>query len=99
MQRGRSAVSVRDLLRAELVRSGDELRFRGDPERRAAVTADGHIEFEGTDYTSPSTAAKAANQGISTNGWLVWRLSHEGRSATLSDLREALLRATPYPKQ
>ncbi len=39
---------------------------------RAKVTKNGKIRFQGTDYISPSAAAKACKRRNS-NGWKFWR--------------------------
>ena len=62
MQRGRSAISLHDLVRADLVRLGDELRFRGDSDRRAVVTTDGRIEFGGR-LREPIDGSEGRQQG------------------------------------
>ncbi len=83
-QLGRSSVSIADLVKAGLLRSGERLVFRkGD--QHAEVTGSGTIRYQGKDYTSPSTAAKAAAGGTSTNGWIAWSVS---QGDTLADLRD-----------
>jgi hypothetical protein len=57
---------------AELLRPGQELSFRGSETARATVTKSGGLLIDGTEYKSPSTAAKAVNGGVATNGWLAW---------------------------
>ena len=52
----------------------------------AVVTADG-IEVGGQVYPSPSAAAKAQARGVSTNGWVWWKLESTGK--TLASLRES----------
>ena len=85
-QLGRSSVSVADLVKAGLLRSGQRLTFRkGD--LHAEVTGSGTIRYAGTEYTSPSSAAKAAAGGTSTNGWVAWSVT-DGSGETLASLRD-----------
>ena len=72
MQLGRSPVSLADLIRSQLLQPGQELSFRRSTETNAHVTAQGTIRFDGKEYGSPSTAARAAAGGTSTNGWTAW---------------------------
>ena len=88
-QLGRSPVSLSDLVTAGLLRPGQELFFRGGT-RIARVTSAGGVTFEGRNFTSPSTAARAAS-GTSTNGWLAWHVNDGGRRATLAALRDRFL--------
>lgn len=67
-QRGRSAVSLAQLLEAGLLRDGQELRLRGPAGVSATISASGAILYQGQEYQGPSTAAKAAKGGTSTNG-------------------------------
>jgi len=84
-QLGRSPVSVSDLVKAGLLRSGQRLVFRkGD--LHAEVTTSGTIRYAGKEYASPSSAAKAAAGGTSTNGWVSWSVSDDGE--TLAAVRD-----------
>jgi Restriction Enzyme Adenine Methylase Associated len=90
MQLGRSPVSLSDLLQAGLLRPGQKLWFRRKREIRAEVTASGTIRLAGREYTSPSTAGKAASQGSSTNGWVAWYVKEGDEWTDLAALRERL---------
>lgn len=93
-QRGRSAVSVAQLIEAGLLRAGQQLRLRGPEGATARVTASGTVEIEGVAHRSPSAAARAAKGGTSTNGWIAWQVEDGGRWTTLAEIRERLKAAT-----
>ncbi len=88
MQLGRSSVAISDLVKAGLLRPGQRLVFRKNGPG-AEVTATGAIKFGGTEYSSPSTAAKAAAGGTSTNGWVAWSVPG---GETLAELRDRHLK-------
>jgi len=88
MQRGRSSVSVGQLIEAGHLTAGQELRYRQHSDATATLVDSGAIDFRGTVYPSPSAAARAANYGISTNGWLAWFVNRDGRWIPLARLRE-----------
>lgn len=83
-------VTVRDLVEADLLDTGDRLRFsrpRSGEEPVATVSATGSIVFaDGTEYDTPSDAARAA-ASIQVNGWIVWRTD---ANRTLASLRTEL---------
>ncbi len=60
----------------------------------AALQPDGTIEFQGTQYDSPSPAAAEARSVIlgrraSTNGWRFWRfVGRSGDEQSLDDARD-----------
>ena len=54
----------------------------------ATVTATGEIEYAGTSYASPSTAASAAKGGLSANGWEFWAVDTGAGKVSLAVLRE-----------
>ena len=87
MQRGRSTVSLGDLLSAGSLQPGQQLTFRQRPEVTAEVLANGRLKFGGTEYSSPSTAARAVLGGTSTNGWLAWSIREGDVLVALSDVR------------
>jgi hypothetical protein len=89
-QLGRSPISLSDLVRAGLLRPGQRLSFRSGTQT-ADVTSEGKLTFDGRDFHSPSTAARAAAGGTSLNGWLAWRVDVGGRQVTLATLRESYL--------
>jgi hypothetical protein len=66
----RHRVTLADLLSAGLLAVGSPLfpRRKKFQSRVATLLADGHVEVDGTIYTSPSDAADAIT-GHSTNGW------------------------------
>lgn len=86
-QRGRSAVSVAQLLEAGFIRAGQEVRLRGPSATRAVITSNGGIALGGEEYRSPSTAARAARGGTSTNGWAMWQIESDGNWVDLADVR------------
>jgi len=87
----RSPVTVKDLLDAGLLIPGEKLQLQNRQDVIARVTKEGMVAWQGTEYTSPSTAATAA-RGMSTNGWTAWRLRREdGFGQTLADLRAELI--------
>jgi RAMA domain-containing protein len=90
MQLGRSSVSLSDLVTAELLRPGQELTFHGRSPATATVTARGTITLDGSEYKSPSTAAKAVG-GVSTNGWRAWYVNVAGEEISLAELRTRFL--------
>jgi hypothetical protein len=90
MQLGRSPVSLLDLLREDLLHPGQELSFRRSSATKGHVTAEGTIRFEGQEYASPSTAARAAAGGTSTNGWTAWYADTATGLRSLSQLRSQL---------
>jgi hypothetical protein len=92
MQRGRSPVSLADLVTAELLKPGQRLSFRKDDAVVAEITTNGCIRVGGSDFVSPSTAARSVTGGTAVNGWLAWCAQRDGRVVTLADLRDELLR-------
>lgn len=90
MQRGRSPVSLADLIRRQVLQPGQELSFRRSSETKAHVTAEGMIRFGGQEYGSPSTAARAAAGGTSTNGWTAWYVNTADGPVALAQLRSQL---------
>jgi hypothetical protein len=90
-QRGRSAVTLAQLLESGLLQAGQELRLRGTGGIGAVITQTGGVEYAGREYQSPSSAAKAARAGTSTNGWLAWQVEVDGRWLTLGDIRQRWL--------
>jgi hypothetical protein len=82
-------LSLRDLLRVGLISEGDQLiwlKSGSVDSRRATILTDGKIKTEdGKIHSSPSSAAKHVNSGISTNGWRVWVVSANGKS--LAEIR------------
>lgn len=91
MQRGRSPVSLADLVVAGLLRPGQRLSFRNKDAIVAEVTATGGIRIGADEYPSPSTAARAVTGGTATNGWLAWCVEQDDRSVRLAELRDQLL--------
>jgi hypothetical protein len=57
----------------------------------AKVTAAGTIRYQNKEYTSLSTAAKAAAGGTSTTEWLAWSVTDEDQ-AILAALRDRHLK-------
>jgi hypothetical protein len=78
-------VSVRDLVAADLLQGGLELRSRSGM-HQAVVTRQGKLRVGSEDYGAPSGAGYAAC-GSGVNGWWFWALP-DGR--LLKDLRSEL---------
>jgi hypothetical protein len=91
MQLGRSPISLGDLVKAQLVRPGQVLSFRKSPTLAGVVTQAGTIKLNEIEYASPSTAAKSACGGASTNGWHAWYLKESDEWVSLAALRDRLL--------
>jgi len=88
MQRGRSSVSLGDLLAAGFLAPGQQLVLRQRPSVTAAIAATGRLRIGDQEYTSPSTAARAVLEGTATNGWKAW-CTPEGDA--LADVRARYL--------
>jgi hypothetical protein len=88
MQRGRSEVSLSDLIGAGLLRVGQEVTFRALPTTVAVVTESGGLRFKGSEYRSPSSAGRAASNGVATNGWVAWYVNFAGERESLATLRD-----------
>jgi transcriptional regulator with XRE-family HTH domain len=82
-------VTLQDLFRAGKLKAGDILEsVPGDWNAVAEVGLRGELIIEdGTEFTSPSTAAKEIRGGTTTNGWTFWALN--GKS--LDEMRKELL--------
>ncbi|MCH8153573.1 MAG: hypothetical protein IH830_14530, partial [Planctomycetes bacterium] len=93
--RAQPAVSLLQLIKAGILPAPLPL-FRDYKGRHLEATLhpDGTIEFQGTQYGSPSTAAAEARSVIlgrraSTNGWRFWRfVSRSGDEQSLDDARD-----------
>lgn len=82
-------VSVADLIKAGLLRVGQELYPRGlEASEPGIVLADGSIFLLGAPHETPSGAAKRL-RGRTINGWKFWRVDRE-RGITLATLRSQL---------
>jgi hypothetical protein len=92
-QLGRSSVSLTDLIHAGLLRPGQRLVFRKADGPGAEITSLGTIRYQGKEYPSLSTAAKAASGGTSTNGWLAWCVKDGDSLTSLAKLRDRHLNA------
>lgn len=87
-------ISLAQVLAAGVLKPGAtiETSYRGI-HLAATVRANGHIEYAGASYDSPSTAALAALHGagatdrISENGWTFWRVKQASGMVRLGDLR------------
>lgn len=98
-QRGRSTVSVRDLLVAGLLREGQQLRFSRANEQIAVLDSNGGLRVGDQSYRSPSSAARALNGGVAVNGWTAWRLA-DSDGVSLAEVRRRFLSsqlANPNP--
>ena len=85
-----SSLTVKDLLDAGLVEVGQELvpNRSGYEDRRATITASGHLVVDGKTYESPSGAGKAVLKR-SINGWWFWRVGSP-TGVSLKELRSSL---------
>ena len=86
-----SNISIRDLMKAELLAAGQVL-VPGSAkwgEHRAVVMADAQIEYEGRLFETPSGAGRAAIKRT-VNGWWFWKLEGE-QGPRLIDLRAHLV--------
>ncbi|MEZ5976751.1 MAG: type I restriction enzyme HsdR N-terminal domain-containing protein [Planctomycetota bacterium] len=92
--------SIADLIGAGLLAPGTELfkQYR-KTDLRARVKSDGSIEFNGTNYASPSQAGNHARASVksfgkggklpATNGWVFWRLrDSDGTEIELDVVRQ-----------
>ena len=86
---GRSDISLLDLLELGLLLPGQTLQLsrRQGPTINATVTDRGTIVCEGTEFTSPTTAAGAI-RGNSVNGWQAWRIPQGNTTVKLDTLRQ-----------
>jgi predicted type IV restriction endonuclease len=91
-----SGVSLADLIRAGLLNAPMRLcrKYKGQM-LEARLLADGNVEFQGTPYASPSTAAEVARGTVTgrrmhTNGWGFWQTEVDGgKPRTLNQTRDA----------
>jgi uncharacterized protein with ParB-like and HNH nuclease domain len=83
-------VSLRDLLDAGLLRSGQALvGIRNGVSCAATVTSDGQVELEdGTREESPSTAGAKALNTTSCNGWNFWQTDTSRGRVRLTRIRD-----------
>lgn len=86
MMRGRSDISVHDLVDHGLLQPGEELLLGVRGLARATVTDAGNLQMNGEEYRSPTMAANAAS-GTNLNGWKAWRLRRGDRVIELDALR------------
>lgn len=87
----RSTVTIKQLLDAELLKDGETLtpKSASQKHRTATVSKDGSISFEGSTFTSPSTAAKIL-LGYPVAGWGVWTVQRAGKPVLIDVLRKVL---------
>ena len=83
---------VRDLVDHDILRAGDELiwiRPKSGDTHHATITGDGNIRLpDGTEVTTPSTAAAKVTGLGAYDGWHAWRLVRTDQ--LLNDLRHEL---------
>lgn len=90
-------VEVADLIKAGLVRIGDEWRYiprrnRGAPKVMTSATITEHgLRIGASGFGSPSRAARAV-VGSPRNGWKFWRFEKNGEWVYVDELRQQLLR-------
>jgi hypothetical protein len=88
MQRGRSSVSLMDLIDAGLIQPGQTLQFTHREDTQAQVTPHGTVLFRGVEYNSLSAAGKAVTN-TAVNGWEAWRIKSGGQDGVkVSELRD-----------
>jgi hypothetical protein len=90
LTKGRSPISIADLLKAGLLRDGQELYLRRDESKIGYIAKDGSIVVEGTKYANPTGAAKATGSWKTVKGWTAWSVECNGRRIQLADLRSML---------
>lgn len=86
-------VSIRDLIAAGLLQSGEQTNLRrgGIIEASATITSDGCLEWQGTKYQSPSSRAFSNMLGRkSLNGWTSWTLDRPSGRISLAQLRDQI---------
>ena len=86
-------VGIKELIGAGHLKPGDVLvwdRGRSHPKGQAVVKQNGMLETpDGKLHSSPTSAAKHFNGGMSINGWRVWKINNGGKS--LQGLRSELM--------
>jgi Restriction Enzyme Adenine Methylase Associated len=98
MQRGRSKVSLMDLIYAGLIKPGQTLRFANRKDTQAEVTPRGTVLFRGVEYSSLSAAATAVTN-TAMNGWDAWRVRSRSADWTkVSELR-GMVETSSDPKE
>jgi hypothetical protein len=87
-----ATINLKDLIAAGLLDVGQQLTWKRRSPRVsevAVVLRDGRIETrDGAIHKSPSSAASHLSEGMSQNGWRVWKLGLEG--PTLHEVRRTL---------
>ena len=77
MQRGRSQVSLMDLINSGLIQPGQPLLFvRRREDVQAEITPRGTVLLNGMTYKSLSAAGQAITNNA-VNGWDAWRIEFE----------------------
>jgi hypothetical protein len=95
MQRGRSPLSLSDLLTAGHLPPGQELRFRENADLKAVLISEGRVVLDGQEFTSPSTAGKVTSGGTSRlDGWQGYA-REEDRWTFLAKVGERLQATAP----
>lgn len=92
VKKQRFSVTIAQLVEVGLLAAGDVLVFeRKGKKQTCAVTGDGYLVVDGTEYSAPSAAAVAAYPGEieAAPGWDVWRL--EDGAKTIGDLRDEFI--------
>ncbi len=95
--RAHYAVRVTDLLDAGLL-APNAVLINPTDDVESVVRTDGRIEFDGTDYESPSAAGDAAH-GAGTNGWTYWLADTPAGLRPLAALRDDLLNTGEHDEQ
>lgn len=84
--------TIKDLMRANLLKSGDELVWNRRVQKVkhvAVVTESGGLKTaDGESHKTPSGAAKHLNGSKPVDGWLAWKTKATG--ASLAELRSKL---------
>jgi Restriction Enzyme Adenine Methylase Associated len=80
--------SLADLLDEGLLKPFETLTsLNGQWPAIAVLTADGLVDYGGTTYPTPSSAAKAVRNGGATNGWTFWGVNRGSLVVPLAMLR------------
>lgn len=90
-RRGRSQISLAELLEAGVLASDERLRLQARGSTYwATITADGGVNVAGRTYPSLSAAA-AAIVPYAVNGWRGWNVRRDGSWLSLAEVRNRYL--------
>jgi hypothetical protein len=90
-------IGLEEIIRAGLLAAGTKLvSVNGSWPASAVVSKNERIEYQGKEYSSPSTAAGVVRGGAA-NGWDFWAVETDTGRVTLATLRQRFLDATNSP--